>query len=387
MSSLDNIRFDFRHDKTGLLVSGPHFFDVLEKLIDETVSEIHFQTYILEADETGYRISEALLRASKRGVKIYLLLDAFASSNFYKKKATELRSGGIELKFYGPLFRNWHFHIGRRFHRKIIVFDGHLSIVGGINISNNYNQRKWFDFAVVVEGEISKRLRNICLQRWVKKNLRKLPKEFFIPEKEEGSTPIRIRQNDYLRGLNEAAASYKREIRHARSSLIIVGGYFLPGGRMRKALKNAVLRGVDIRVIVARESDSTISRFSIQYLYHWFIRNGISIYEYLPSNVHGKVMITDKKRVTIGSYDLNNLSTYSNIELNLDIYDSAFAAGFHELLEKSIMENCQLVTVEELYKRTNVWKRFKYWLAYRAAKTLFGLSFTLANKQDEDSYE
>jgi cardiolipin synthase A/B len=383
----DRFKFELERTKTGLLRSGAYFFEVLEKLIDESTSEIHFQTYILETDETGLRIADALMRAADRGVKIYLLLDAFASSNLLKKKSQELRKHGVDLKFYGPLFRNWHFHIGRRFHRKIIVIDYKFAIVGGINISNNYNQRGWLDFAVFMEGDIAKRLHNICLQRWVKKSFRKLPKEYFIKEKESGSSPIRIRQNDYLRGLNEAAATYRKEIKHAQSSLMIVGGYFLPGGRMRRALKNAVQRGVQVKVILARESDSKIANLSIQYLYHWFIRNKILIFEYIPSNVHGKVLIADKKMVSIGSYDLNNLSTYSNIELNLDIYDEQFASGFHELLDKIIAEDCQLITVEELYKRANILKRFQYWLAYRASKTLFGLSFMLANKQDEDSYE
>ena len=96
----------------------------------------------------------------------------------------------------------------------------------------------------------------------------------------------------------------------------IVGGYFLPGGRTRRLLRNAVRKGVDVCVLVAEKSDVGIMVNARRYLYSWLTTNGIRVYEYKPSNVHGKVLIRDEKWTSIGSYDLNNLSTYSNIELN-----------------------------------------------------------------------
>src|SRR5262249_23074109 len=143
-----------------------------------------------------------------------------------------------------------------------------------------------------------------------------------------GGGRVYLRQNDWIRGLNEAFASYRREIKHAQTSLFIVGGYFLPGGKVRRMLRHAIERGVDVRIIIAAESDVKLQRLAIQYLYQWMIRNKIKIYEYLPSNVHGKVLIADKHYVSIGSYDLNNLSTFSNVELNLDIRDETFASSF-----------------------------------------------------------
>ena len=379
-------------EQVTLLTSGQAFFQTLEKMIDEAKEEIHLQVYIFEDDETGRRIAEALFRAALRGVAVYLLLDGFGSYFFPEKISTRLKDAGVRIKFFGRLFSRGRFHLGRRLHRKVIVFDRTTAIVTGLNISNNYNdvndKRAWLDFAVVVEGAIVLKLYALCLRRWIKKPLRKSFIEKVKSRKKLNNIHgnIYLRQNDWVRGLNEANASYRREIKHAKKSLFIVGGYFLPGGNVRRALKRAVERGVDIQIIVAEESDVQLQHLALEYLYQWMIRNRIRIYEYITSNVHGKVLIADKHHVSIGSYDLNSLSTLSNVELNLDIKDAQFASTFHDLLEKIANQECRLITAEELYKRSNIWRRFKHWFAYHFTKSLFVLSLWLA-RNDEEEYQ
>lgn len=377
-------------EKIKLLSSGGGFFEMLEKLIDEAREEIHFQVYIFLPDKTGLRIANALLRASLRGVKIFLLIDAFGSADFPSEIQQQLQQAGAEIKRYGPLFKGGRFHIGRRLHRKVIIFDRKKAIVAGLNISDNYNdipgRKAWLDFAVIVEGVVVSKLYSICLQRWIKKPLRALPLKKILTSQKTLSTIIRVRQNDMIRGLNEANASCRREIKNAMHTLFIVGGYFLPGGRVRRLLRHAVSRGVRVKIILAAESDVAIQRNAIQYLYQWMLRNGIQIYEYLPSNVHGKALIADKKIVLVGSYDMNNLSTYSNIELNLDIPSEPLAASFQSELEKIAMTDCRLIGAEELYRRTNIWKRFKYWFSYQAVKSLFMMATWLA-RDDKEEYQ
>ena len=377
-------------EKVKLLSSGNVFFTELERLIDEAKEEIHFQVYIFEPDETGSRIANALLRAALRRVKIFLLIDSFGSGKFPDEMQDQLEKAGVEIKRYGPFIKGGRFHIARRLHRKVIVFDSKIAIVAGLNISNNYNdvggKKAWLDFAVVVEGNIVRKLHSICLQRWIKKPLRMLPLKKLIGNKKSNSSDIYARQNDWLRGLNEAHASYIREIKNAKSSILIVGGYFLPGGRVRKILRLAAERGVRIRVILAEESDVALQRNAVQYLYRWMLSHKIEIYEYIPSNVHGKVLIADKKVTLIGSYDLNNLSTFTNIELNLDIDSEAFSIAFENELEKISLNDCRLVTLEELSRRTNLWRRFKYWASYQTVKSFFVMTTWLA-RDDEDEYQ
>src|SRR5436190_1575796 len=134
-------------EKVLLLSSGKPFFDVLLKRITGAKHEIHFQVYIFENDETGIIVADALAHASMRGVRIYLLIDAFGA-NLSEDMLRQLKDAGVQVKLYGPLFSNGKFHIGRRLHRKVIVFDETVAFVAGLNISNNYNyigDKEWLD--------------------------------------------------------------------------------------------------------------------------------------------------------------------------------------------------------------------------------------------------
>ena len=386
--------FLFNNDAE-LIRSGIEFFNTLVKLIDSAVHEIHLQTYIFSEDETGTRISEALIRASRRGVKIFVLLDAYGSNNLASAFIDKMKDEKIELRFFGRIFKKGRWHIGRRLHRKAIVIDGITSVISGINISNNYNSlggtTPWLDFGVIVKGEVSKRLHLLCAQSWLKIRFRSLSEKLIHRaqqkiEHSERQIKIRVRQNDWKLGKNQVAQSYYQMIRLAEESLIIVGGYFLPGRTGRKLIQNASERGVAIQLVVAESSDVGLMRNAMLYLYDWLLRNKVQIFEYKPSNVHGKGIVADKKILSIGSYDLNALSTYSNIELNLDIDDHLIAGQFNDLLEEIIAKDCKEIKEEIFKTRTGVTKRIGRWLAYRLVKSFFVLSIWFS-KKDEDIYQ
>lgn len=385
-TSDDRVRHRPGASKLILRRSGNDYFSSLVQLIAGAQQEIHLQTYILDPDRTGARIVEALIAAAERGVNVFLMLDAYGSSAFQGQLFERLVRAGVSVQYYGRLFQNGRFHLGRRLHRKVFVADGHVALVGGINISEKYDSVDghvpWLDFAVQVEGPVARRLRLICRQRWL--NLRRRRKSQHLrhprlPEKSYELLPgtVKVAQNDFLRKKNEIAVSYRRAIRESRESIIIVGGYFLPGGKVRRLLRAARKRGVTIRLVLAAHSDVMISVYARQYLYRWLVRYGIEIHEYLPSNVHGKVLLSDGT-VSIGSYDLNNLSTYSNIELNMSIDNEQFAEELKKTLEEIIARDCRRVDETALRKRESVWHLFRCQLAYRITKTLFGLAWLLS---------
>lgn len=376
-------------NKVELLQSGPEFFSRLEHLIRQAKEEIHLQTYIFASDTTGKRIIEALLDAASRNVRIYLLIDAYGSQKLNSAIIRKMRETGIHIRKYGRFYSRGRFHIGRRLHQKVTVFDGYTSIVGGINISDNYNDTKlgkaWLDFAVIIEGEISRKLQILCRHLWSGSLKRKLENACTVaPIPDAFQTRIRVRRNDFIRNYNEVATSYRQGITKARKSILIVGGYFLPGGRTRRLLKNAIRRGVEVRVVTAEKSDVTILRNARRYLYRWLIDNKIRLYSYNPANVHGKIMIVDGKWTTIGSYDLNNLSTYSNIELNVDIDDIDFSKNTTIHLEQIISKDCSEITEEKIKVYKNWWNWIVLGLSYRIVKTLFVLSVILAGKRKEE---
>ncbi len=378
-------------EEINILRSGQEFFSVLEQMIDKAEKEIHFQVYIFDKDETGTAIMNALLRAAARGVKVFLVIDRYGSLLLPSVTIDRLLKAGISIKLYGPLIRHWRFHIGRRLHRKIFVFDEKAAIVTGMNISNNYNdindKKAWLDFACVVKGPVVAGLHVRCLQIWMKKSFRKtvINRWRQLRRIPLGSQFIRIRQNDWSRGLNEINATYRHEISHARESLFLVGAYFLPGGRLRRMLKRASDRGVKIQLLVAEKSDVDLMRGATLYLYRWMLRNKISVHEFRASNVHGKLLIADREMISMGSYDLNNLSTYSNIELNLNIYHPEVAAAFQNELQQIANNECRLITEEDLSKRDTHWKMFRHWVAYQLVKSLFSLSVKLAKREKEES--
>jgi cardiolipin synthase len=370
-----------------LLRSGNGFFRTLRDTIDSATKEIHFQTYIFDPDRTGQQVLESLKAAAHRGVKVYLMLDAYGSSRFRGKQINEMVKAGVEIQFYGRLFHAGWFHLGRRLHRKVVVVDGKTAIVGGINISDKYDRlddrSPWLDYAVLAEGPIAGRLQLVCRKRWMnirtrRKTLRIRQEATVHTQEEEVPYDVRVTRNDFLRKRNEIAVSYRQAIRESRQSLVIVGGYFLPGGKVRRLLRAARRRGVEVRLLLAAKSDVMISVYARQYLYSWMLRNGIRVFEYLPSNVHGKVLVADNYFVSIGSYDLNNLSTYSNIELNLEVKDGRFAGQVATELDSVIRSHCREVDTETWKRNDSRWNRLRCWFSYRITKTLFGLSWLLA---------
>lgn len=380
-------------NRVALLRSGERYFEVLLRMIADARQEFHLQTYILEPDTTGRLVLEALIAAAARGVAVYIQLDAYGSGKLDDTLLSDLRSKGIRIRKYGRLISRGKLHLGRRMHHKITVMDNHTALVGGINISDNYSgwngKPPWLDYAVVVQGETARQLNRICRKRWKDPD-----PQHELPSREsdrlpfEGLSandrvPVRITQNDFLRRKQETAASYRQAIRQARNSLVFVGGYFLPGGLARRLLKKAARRGVAISLIVSAESDVGVVRNSRRYLYGWLLRNGIRIFEYHPSNVHGKLLLKDNSFVSIGSYDLNNLSTYSNIELNLDIRDLEFSEIVRSELEAVVAGSCHEVTRTQ-HGQEGIFRKFVDWASYQLVKTLFILSVWLANRDDRD---
>ena len=142
------------HNKVTLIHGGREYFDLLEKMIDQAKDTIHLQVYIYDEDETGKRIAKALLSAAKRNVKVFLMADGFASKSISTSFIAELTAGGIHFRFFEPLFKNTNFYLGRRLHHKVIVVDASIAMVGGINISNHYNDMPgklaWLDFAIAL---------------------------------------------------------------------------------------------------------------------------------------------------------------------------------------------------------------------------------------------
>ena len=157
----------------------------------------------------------------------------------------------------------------------------------------------------------------------------------------------------------------------AQTQVIILCSYFLPGTIMRRSIQRAISRGVTVKVIVAGKSDLLVAKNAERFLYDWLLRNNIEIYEYQNNILHGKIAVCDSKWVTIGSYNINDISAYASVELNLDVRNSSFAKKVEQTLHKIILTSCSAITKERHIRSKNVLKQFFRWLSYE----LFRLTF------------
>jgi len=370
-----------------LLRGGEPYFACVEKVIDGAKQFIHFQTYILDEDETGIRIINALIRAAGRGVRVYLLLDAYGTKYLSKELIDSIENAGILFRFFSPTFITKGFQMSLRLHSKVVMADGEVAIIGGMNFANRYHgspgKKEWLDFAVLFKGPECVHILSILKKLWNKTFISKSERSHEMintPAFFADNVKLKVLQNNWYRNRIEILRSYRSAFRIAQKRMIIFASYFLPGRNERKLLRNAGMRGVDITIVFSAESDAPMFKRATEFLYDFILRNRIKIYEYLPSNLHAKVATVDGKWCTIGSYNLNHISDYAAVEINVGILDEKFTAHFEDILAGIIRNDCKQVTIEEFSRRRTWFSRFKGWASYQMIRLATRLMFLLTSK-------
>lgn len=368
-----------------LVRGGKDYFNRLIHLINQATESIHLQTYIYDDDETGELVADALIAATRRNVSVHLLADGYASQVMSKKFIQRLRDGGVHFRFFEPLFKNRRFYFGRRLHHKVFVADGRFSLVGGVNISDRYNDMPdkpaWLDFALYAEGEISRQLCVLCWKTWnnFSPQMGITPcdeKQLTLDPARKSSSRIKMKRNDWMRNKKEISASYLAMFKEARSEITILCSYFLPGTAFRKALSDAARRGVRIRVITAGLSDVMVAKHAERWWYDWFLRHKIEVYEYQTNILHAKLAICDSEWFTIGSYNVNDLSAYASIELNLDVFDPELARSAGAMVQSLIEHECSPIGRSGHRVTHNIFTRLTRWFSYQFIRvSLFLLTF------------
>ena len=377
-----------RYNQVELIKGGHTYFDRLEALIDGARQTIHLQTYIFTYDETGKRILAALERAANRGVEVYLLLDGYGSEQLTARWTKSLAAKGIHFRWFAPILHTKHFYFGRRLHHKIFVADATRSLVGGINVSNRYNDMPndpaWLDWALYCEGEAAAQLFLVCTDLWARSSWSKQKTELIAanltPELPVHECLVRVRRNDWVRRHMQVARSYMEMFAKAKDNITIMSSYFLPGRSFRKAMRKAVERGVNITVIAAGKSDVFTAKQAERYLYRWLLKNGIAVYEYQTHVLHGKLSTYDGKWVTVGSYNVNDISTYASIELNLDVLNAPFASLVETELQSIIGQHCMRITPDYYEAHNSFLKRVLQRACYQFIRMVFVL-FTFYFRQ------
>jgi cardiolipin synthase len=265
-------------------------------------------------------------------------------------------------------------------HHKVFVADVKYAVVGGINIANRYNDIPgnitWLDFALFNEGEIAKELCVLCWKTWngypAKMGVTPCEeKQLFFNFKQDEKCLVRMRRNDWVLRKNDISKTYIEMLRNARSHITILCSYFLPGKMIRQLLKNAAKRGVKIKVIIAGPSDVMLAKNAERWMYDWLLRNKIELYELQTTVLHAKVAACDGEWLTVGSYNINNISAYASVELNLDVRNEAFTIAMEQTLQKIIQHDCMAITNEVNTQTKNIFKQFIRWCSYQIIRIVF----------------
>ena len=371
MQNNDTTRSSTKH--VTLVYSGEDYFSRLERIILESKIEIHIQTYIFDYDSIGKKIISALKEAAGRNVKIFILLDGFGSFSFPKEVLNDLKQNGINIRFFSPLFSASSFYLGRRLHHKVVVSDSKIALIGGINIADKYYGTKiassWLDYAVqLTDGKIGEQLNTLCLDLYFRKRRvrrRKITSEVY----NNSEVAVSVLQNDWLKRKYEILKAYIKSFGQAKKEIVIVGSYFLPGRKLINTLKKASQNNVKIKLILSGISDVPIARRASCHLYAKLLRYNIELYEWKSSILHGKAAIVDNTWTTIGSFNLNNLSSFGSIEMNVEINSAEFSNNYLLHLNK-IMEQCEKITPESLKLRDGVPTKLLNWICYWITRTI-----------------
>jgi cardiolipin synthase A/B len=365
-----------------LLENGEEFFPRVFACIANAQREVIVETFILFEDKVGVQLHEALIAAARRGAQVDVTVDGFGSPELSQYFLSTLAEAGVRLHVFDPRKRilRWRLNVFRRMHRKIVVVDGEVAFIGGINYSadhlGDYGPEAKQDYAVEVRGPLVAEIHRFThaalaqglryqrprqLWRW-RRHLRVHAED--LPAAGNAAAMLVIRDNGQHRSDIERA--YRLAIRTARQRIVIANAYFFPSYRFIRDLRDAARRGVDVRLILQGQPDMPWVRTAATLLYDRLLSGGVRIYEYCERPFHGKVALVDDEWSTAGSSNLDPLSLGLNLEANILIRDRAFNAELSRRLEHMMVHACRVI--EPQATPLQGWRLVRSYVAYQFAR-------------------
>lgn len=319
-----------------VIINGRQKFDLVFQDMDKATDHIHLEYFIFNDDHIGNQVIDRLIAASQRGVSVKVIIDAVGSdlSNAAKQK---LQSHGVEVAVFMPvLFSKFTRKANYRNHRKIIIIDGSIGYIGGVNISDDYvnepvnrNGIYWRDTHLRLQGHAVKSLQAQWLLNWYFVNdihePDAIPTTFFPEEAEKHGSPVQIAASGPDTDWANIMEALFIAINTAEVSVCVTTPYFIPNESILTALKSAARSGVRVRIMVPRKGDSWAARYASRSYFEELLESGIEIYWYQKGMLHAKTMTVDQKFATIGTSNMDYRSFDINFEINALIYDNAIA--------------------------------------------------------------
>jgi cardiolipin synthase len=333
-----------------LLVNGSPKYDALIEDIGKAKHHVHLEYYIYSADRTGTLIRDALVEAAKRGVQIRVLLDGAGSFHTGKDFLDPLEKAGAELSTFNPVFRGVpHIRplLNFRSHRKIAVIDGTIGFVGGINVTDTENDRlnpeTYFrDLHTRLEGDAVGWMQRVFLEDWHYSTEKTPTGDAYFPPLKPGKYAVQLMPSGPDNSCEPIHRACLTAIHTADERVWLSTPYFVPTEPARYALTSAAMRGLDVRVMLPKKSDSHLVDLAARSYFDELLRVGVRVFEYQPRMLHSKVLVVDDCFAILGSANFDSRSFRTNFEISMAIHEEEIVQELEKVWNIDMAESIEL---------------------------------------------
>ena len=388
----EGVKFSHNNSVT-LLMSGQEKFDDMFQAIRQARSSVHLEYFNFRNDSIASLLFDILAEKAKEGVEVRALFDGFGNDSnnqpLLKRHLKSIRSRGIEIFEFDPVRFPWVNHVLHRDHRKIVVIDGQIAYTGGMNVADYYiNGTKqvgeWRDMHCRIDGDEVNTLQAIFLRIWNKTARQNIHGAkyfrgthggyYFKGLKPDtcctaGHKTVGIINREPRTSNKIIRTFYTNAINDAQDSIKLVNPYLTLNHKLKKALRQAVKRGVKVEVMVSAHSDIPLTPDCVFYNVHKLMKHGVNVYIYEPGFHHTKIIMVDGRFCTVGSANLNSRSLRFDYEENAVIIDRCTTAQLSKMFDRDKTKSF-LLTPNKWKKFRTPWQKFVGWFAHLLAQVL-----------------
>ncbi|WP_417539025.1 cardiolipin synthase [Marinobacter sp.] len=344
-------------NKCTLLRDGEATFEALITAIENATSYVLLEFYIVRSDKIGQRIKTALEKKLSEGVQVWFLYDDVGSFGLSRRYLNELAKAGAKVASFGDgNIRRLRFQINFRNHRKLLVCDGRIGFIGGINLGDEYmgtvlGQGFWRDTHCRIEGPAVTGLQLAWLEDWNWAS-NEFPQLDWTPkDRLPGNEQVLVLPTGPADTWETCTLFFLSCINNAQSRIWIASPYFVPDVQVVNALQLAALRGVDVRIMIPEKSDSRLVGLAAYSYLIQASQAGIGIYRYQPGFMHQKVVLVDNHYAAVGTANLDNRSMRLNFEIMAINTSQTFVSGVDAMLTEDL-SYCRKMTQEDYQGRS-----------------------------------
>jgi cardiolipin synthase len=359
-----------------ILKSGQEKFIDLFEEIKKAKHHIHLEYFNFRNDSIANALFDLLAKKTEEGVEIRALFDSFGNSSnnkpLKKKHLKAIRAKGIEIEEFDPIRFPWINHAFRRDHRKIIVIDGEIGYTGGMNIADYYINGlpkigEWRDIHIRMEGNAVECLQDIFLDMWNETTNQNIQGEKYYPYSNEkikviNNKKIAIVDRNPKKDTKGMRRTLAKAIESAENKVQIINPYFTPTRIIKRAIKNALGKGVKVEIMIPGKSDIPFSPDASMYIANSLRKKGADIYIFNGGFHHSKIMMIDSLYCSVGSANLNSRSLRCDYEVNAFIFDQETTDELIQIFSEDQKDSTLLT--KEIYKDRGLWKKFISWFAH-----------------------